>query len=483
MNETLQYYKTERFDEPLQFRLVTNNFSMSGNNFASKRYMKLYAYFAYVFNREINDVLLISYGVGSTAEAITKLNSVEHIDVVDISRDILDMSAIIHTATGNFPLEDKRTQIHLEDGRFFLQTTPRKYDLITGEPPPPKNAGIVNLYTQEYFELMRSHLKSKGMVTYWLPVHDLNDADSLAIIKAFCLAFEDCSLWNGGGLEFMLVGTKDGIDRISSAELRDVWNSEIGRELQLIGLEHPAMFGTTFMADNELLKELTKEVEPVTDNFPHRISPSQEGMRAFSNLYAGLLNIERREQAFRNSAYVQRLFSEEIIEETLGQFEHEGLLTSLIVPLYSDNSFYYWEHVTALLLESDLQVLPLLLLNSSPEEQAIVAQIEKDAVIDIIKTQQFQMAYIKRLLVRREFEQAASRFAQYLNTFNIAEDKAVYIKQLFLLSSALACNTTAENLDTVFQSAYPPLDKDFTNWFKQRFPEAKKGSHDWTCPD
>jgi len=476
MNETLQYYQTERFGKPLRFRLVTNNFSMSGNDFASKRYMKLYAYFPYVFNRNIKDVLLISYGVGSTAEAITDLNSVKHIDVVDISKDILDMSTIIHTATGKFPLKDKRTEIHLEDGRFFLQTTPRKYDLITGEPPPPKNAGIVNLYTQEYFQLIHTHLKPEGMVTYWLPAHDLNDADSLAIIKAFCLVFEDCSLWNGGGLDFMLVGVKGGINSVSAEELRDTWSSEIGPELQLIGLEYSAMLGTMFLADNKLLKKLTLQISPVTDNFPHRISPSQEGMRAFSNLYSGLLNIERRQEAYKNSEYIRRLFSAETIEETLNQFKHEDLLTSLLIPLYHSSSFYYWEDITSLLLETDLKILPLLLLNSSPGEQAIISQIEKDANIDIVKTQEYQEAYIKHLLVRREFGQAAWRFDQYLKTFSINEDKMVYIKQLFLLTNALACNITAKDLKTAFQTDYPPMDKDFIKWFDRRFSEVNKGS-------
>jgi spermidine synthase len=481
MNETLQYYQTERFNNPLRFRLVTNSFSMSGNDFASKRYMKLYAYFPYVFNREIRDVLQISYGVGSTAEAITDLNSVEHFDVVDISRDILDMSSIIHATTGKFPLQDKRTQIHLEDGRFFLQTTSRKYDLITGEPPPPKNAGIVNLYTREYFELIRAHLNSKGMVTYWLPAHDLNDADSLAIIKAFCEVFEDCSLWNGGGLDFMMVGVKDGIDPISAGELEGAWDSEIGRELELIGLENPDMFGTMFMADSKLLKKITLQIKPVTDNFPHRISPSNEGLRDFSSLYAGLLNIERRKDAYRNSEYISRLFSEETIDKTLDQFEHEGLMTHLLVPLYGTSSIFYWEKITALLLETDLKVLPLLLLNSSPEEEFLISQVERDTESGLIDTQEYQMSYIKHLIVGRDFKQAAVRFEHYLNTFSIRQDKAVYIKQLFILTNALACNITAKDLNTAFMTDTPSMDEDYKQWFVQRFSETNKGSSGWSC--
>ena len=483
MNETLQYYRTNRFDKPLMYRLVTNNISMSSNDFGSKRYMKLYAYFPYLLNRDIKDVLLVSYGVGSTAEAITSINSVEHLDVVDISADILDMSAIIHAATGKFPLKDKRTEIHLEDGRFFLQTTPRKYDLITGEPPPPKNAGIVNLYTQEYFELIYSHLKPKGMVTYWLPAHDLSDADYLAIIKAFCLVFEDCSLWNGVGLDFMLVGAKDGIDQTSPEGLRAAWNSEIGRELQLIGLENPSLFGTLFVADSKFLEKITSGAQPVTDNFPHRISPNLKGMGAYSDLYADLLNIDRRKAAYKNSEYIRSLFSVETIDDTLDQFVYEGLLTSVTVPSYRDKNFHYWEHITSLLLETNLNILPLLLLSSSPGEQRIISQIEKDRDIDVIKTSEYQMALIKRLLVRREFGQAASKFDQYFKSFNIRVENAVYLKHLYLLTHALACNITAINLKANLQTGSSPMDNSFINWFNRRFSESEYGSSSNPCTD
>ena len=36
------------------------------------------------------------------------------------------------------PLQDPRVRVHIEDGRQFLQATGRRFDLITGEPPPPR---------------------------------------------------------------------------------------------------------------------------------------------------------------------------------------------------------------------------------------------------------------------------------------------------------------------------------------------------------
>ena len=81
---------------------------------------------------------------------------------------------------------------------FFLNTTSERYDLITSEPPPPKMAGVVNLYSQEYFELIRSRLNPGGYVSYWLAGgQQLHTTDTLAITSAFCNAFENCSLWAG----------------------------------------------------------------------------------------------------------------------------------------------------------------------------------------------------------------------------------------------------------------------------------------------
>ena len=41
-------------------------------------------------------------------------------------------------------------RLHIEDGRNFLQTTRDRYDLITGEPPPPLTPGTVNLYQAKH---------------------------------------------------------------------------------------------------------------------------------------------------------------------------------------------------------------------------------------------------------------------------------------------------------------------------------------------
>ncbi len=103
--------------------------------------------------------------------------------MVDISSDILDLSREIHPPHEKHLLDDPRVHVHIEDGRYFLRTTTRSFDLITGEPPPPKIARVVNLYTREYFQLVYDRLTEGGVNTYWLPVHNLTESDVKAVIR------------------------------------------------------------------------------------------------------------------------------------------------------------------------------------------------------------------------------------------------------------------------------------------------------------
>src|SRR4029077_3796144 len=121
-----------------------------------------------------------------------------------------------------------------------LQTTAQRFDLITGEPPPPGIAGVENLYTREYFELLHDRLADGGIATYWLPLSDLSDVSARAILRAFCDVFEDCSLWNGSGTNLMMVGTRNTAGPVSVDHFIRQWNDmKVAPEMDRLGFERP----------------------------------------------------------------------------------------------------------------------------------------------------------------------------------------------------------------------------------------------------
>jgi len=376
--ETVRYYRHDVLGAPHFYRLVTNGHSMSATSTPAKRYMKLYVYLPLALRAESHDALLISYGVGSTAKALTDSAALRHIDVVDISRDILDMNSIVYPGDDS-PLRDPRVHVHVEDGRFFLNTTTRRYDLITSEPPPPKVAGVVNLYTEEYFRLIREHLVPGGYATYWLPVHQLLPLDTLAVVKAFCDAFENCSLWSGGGLEWMLMGSNGASGPVAADAFSAQWrDARVRPELIALGFETPEQMGSLFMADAGELAEVTRGVRPVTDNYPLRLSDELPGVQRREELYATLMDEDRRLELFRRSPFIAALWPSELRERSEPFFRYERMTKNLLTSdLYRDERDpFLWEAIDDVLTNTTLQTLPLWQLGSDRDAQRIATDLE-----------------------------------------------------------------------------------------------------------
>ncbi len=321
VTETAAYTTRERWGQPIYHRLVTNGHSMSSTNTRAARYMRLFSYLPLALRPQSESALVISFGLGSTADALTESESLRAIHVVDVSRDILELGRAIYPPPRVYPLDDPRVRVHVEDGRFFLLTTRERFDLITAEPPPPKNAGIVNLYSKEYFGLVRERLSEGGLASYWLPVEQLGVLDTRAILRGFCDAFEDCSLWTGYGGEWMLLGTR-GARAPSEEGFRALWRSPRARaSLEQIGFVLPEQIGTTFLADAAQLREWMGDVRPLEDDFPLRLSARMA--LGLPRVYAELMDPGGAQRRFAESAWVRATWPPALREATLRRFPRE----------------------------------------------------------------------------------------------------------------------------------------------------------------
>jgi spermidine synthase len=327
--ETILYIDMKWLGETVSHRMMTNSFSMSGTGMVARRYMKLYVYWPAAVHPELKSALLISYGVGMTAKALTDTGSLESIDVVDISRDILEMNEIVYPNPADHPLNDPRVEVHIEDGRYFLATTDRRYDLITGEPPPPEMAGVASLYTREYFELVHDRLEEGGIATYWLPMHRRSDASALSIIGAFCGAFEDCSLWNGMGSDLMLVGTRNLQSAASRAHFERQWSDQkVATELIGLGFERPEQLGALFIGDADYLWNLVGDEPPLVDDFPKRIAAPTASAKRRRALFAALRDTDAARERFRTSPLIERLWPDALRRESLPYFRFQRLINA-----------------------------------------------------------------------------------------------------------------------------------------------------------
>jgi spermidine synthase len=272
-SDTYQLLRYDLFGEPYHYQLLTSGFSMSGTAPQSQRYMRTFAYLPLAFRPQSEDVLLICYGCGSTADAFLHGRHVKRMDVVDISKEVLGLADFYSGINYSNPLRDPRVHTVVQDGRFFLQTSPRQYDIISGEPPPPKVAGSINLYTQEFFSLMNSRLKEGGMATFWLPINLLKVNEAKAILRAFHNAFPNASVWASADEQWIMMGIKGPAQRAQEEEIGRLWSDPAtNADLSRIGLEIPQQLGALFLMDAEEIDRITHDIAPLTDNYPKRLT-------------------------------------------------------------------------------------------------------------------------------------------------------------------------------------------------------------------
>jgi len=367
--DTFQLLRRDLYGQPYYYRLVTNSFSMSGTMPRSQRYMRMFAYLPFALRPESESALLVGYGVGVTADAFKRNARLKQLDIVDISKEVFDL-ADLYTGPGySNPLRDPRVTTFVQDGRFFLQTSPTRYDIITGEPPPLKTAGTVNLYTQQFFSLMKGRLKAGGIASFWLPLYQLTTGETKAILRAFHNVFPNASLWATSDLEWIMIGINPPLRKPDEELAHRLWTDPTtGPDLVRVGLEVPEQMAASFVMDAEGIDRLTQGVEPLDDFYPKRLTDAPPDSNAAYQLGYGYLEA---------SGALQRFFASPLIRDVWPN-ERKELLEALFsireTRYHSEMSGSNWLAELDLYLRHSQLRNPVLAVQNSDELRLALAQ-------------------------------------------------------------------------------------------------------------
>lgn len=151
-------------------------------------------------------VLSLCFGGGLSTNAAGMLPQVSRFDMVDISRDNMEL-ALDHFADNARWKKDPRAVFHVEDAFRFLDRSDGKWDLILAEPTPPYFGyrGAV-FYTTDFFRRAAEHLSDGGVFSMPLPCGQMTPAQARSVMKSFAAVFPHCQLWWNGVDPVMLGG-------------------------------------------------------------------------------------------------------------------------------------------------------------------------------------------------------------------------------------------------------------------------------------
>lgn len=166
------------------------------------------------------DVAVVGFGSGVSVGTALQF-PVDRVDVVELERSVVDASRwfaeVNHLEYGRdrFPyVTNDRLHVHNDDGRNFLASVDRQYDVIISEPSNPWITGVSDLFTTDHFRISRSRLAPGGIYCQWVQLYELSPRNIKTIMRTFATHFAHVVVFSAGDMssDTILLGSDAPID-------------------------------------------------------------------------------------------------------------------------------------------------------------------------------------------------------------------------------------------------------------------------------
>jgi spermidine synthase len=179
-------------------RVLLTNGKFQGSNTGERTAQAGFALLPALHAAGRERALVIGFGTGETARSFLDLGF-EHVEVADIAPGILTAGGTWFSDLNRRALEAPNVEVYLEDGRNHLLRSRARYQVVSIELTSVWFAGSSNLYSTEFYELVREHLAQGGVLQQWIQLHHIAPEEVLSAAASLGEVFPCVSLWSIGG--------------------------------------------------------------------------------------------------------------------------------------------------------------------------------------------------------------------------------------------------------------------------------------------
>ena len=163
--------------------------------------------------------LVICFGMGTSFRSMLSWGIPT--TAVDLVPSVPKMFGYYH-ADAEKSMASPLGKVIIDDGRRFLDGSAQEYDvIIVDPPPPPQAAGSSLLYSREFYDVIKKHLRKDGIFETWYPKVGGDNATMVSITRALIQSFPYVrafrSYENRYGIHFL--ASMEPIPNIPSSEL------------------------------------------------------------------------------------------------------------------------------------------------------------------------------------------------------------------------------------------------------------------------
>jgi spermidine synthase/Flp pilus assembly protein TadD len=181
--------------------------------------------------------LVIGYGSGITTHSVLT-HPVVRVETVELEPAVVRAGRFFTDLNGQ-DKHDPRSVIHFEDGRTHLAYTRTTYDVIVSEPSNPWIAGINNLFTVEFYRLVKRRLAPGGLFCQWLHGYDMSRETLASLLGTLGEVFPGAEVYKQN-LDFLVVWKETGAFPTRARLERAFGDAKVRADLARVGFVVPA---------------------------------------------------------------------------------------------------------------------------------------------------------------------------------------------------------------------------------------------------
>ena len=148
--------------------------------------------------------LVICFGMGTTFRSMLSWGIPT--TAVDLVPSVPALFGYYHADAPKL-VSSPLARIVIDDGRRFLDGSTQTYDVIVVDPPPPTAAaGSSLLYSRDFYEVVKRHLRRDGILQVWYPAWYGDAASTVSATKALMQSFPYVRAfpsYTGQGIHFL----------------------------------------------------------------------------------------------------------------------------------------------------------------------------------------------------------------------------------------------------------------------------------------
>jgi len=249
-------------------QLLVNSKSYASNRPEGRRYMAALGHYPLLLHPGNSDTaVVICVGTGTTVGAVSTHEELQSIYAVDLAPAVFDFARYFEPINKRFYANAKVHKV-TADGRHYLLGTENTFDVITLEPPPPHDAGIVNLYSEEFYALAKRRMRPGAILAQWVPLDMARGILPKMMLKAMLAQFKHVSLWLPDRMEGVAIASDEPLQIDRDVLAKRMSATAVADDLTALGLESPEDLLATLVAADETLAAYLGDTPSVTDDRP-----------------------------------------------------------------------------------------------------------------------------------------------------------------------------------------------------------------------